>query len=80
LKEIFPLQKVDDEYKFCNFTLPNVEELNLVGESSFLKGSKDPYPKHDKEEIAAGLGCLAQLLYMVSKYLEVTKTLLFLKK
>ena len=33
--------------------------------------SKDPYPKHDKELVAAGLGAICQVVIMISQYSQI---------
>ncbi len=39
---------------------------------------KDPYsPKHDKESIAVALGLVAHLISRISRYLEVSDTIVF---
>lgn len=63
LKTIFPIKQnpTTGETSICGLVIPNLplEEMNYM---------KDPYPKHDKEMLAAAFGCVCHLLNMVSLY------------
>jgi hypothetical protein len=68
LKAIFPIKQspTTGESSICGLVIPN---LPLGEDMSYMK---DPYPKHDKEMVAAAFGCVCQLLNMVSLYTKVS--------
>jgi hypothetical protein len=66
LRVIFPVKRSPNaEYSIGGIVLPNLPS----GEE--MINSRDPYPKHDKELIAAGLGLVCHLLTMISNYTGV---------
>lgn len=71
LRVMFPLENLNGKLNLCGIFLPNIEELSDTNNTEWFKGTKDAYPKNDKEEIACALGYLAHILCMISKLLKV---------
>eukprot|EP01114_Cavostelium_apophysatum_P016166 TRINITY_DN4546_c0_g2_i1.p1 TRINITY_DN4546_c0_g2~~TRINITY_DN4546_c0_g2_i1.p1 ORF type:complete len:863 (-),score=199.03 TRINITY_DN4546_c0_g2_i1:53-2641(-) len=72
LKRLFPIESTKpNEFTICGILLPNIDNFAHSRESPF---TKDPYPRYDKEQIAASLGAVSHLICMMARYFEFPLT------